>query len=54
MVVTSDSSVDQTSAIDMNMDNIIPNIDINHISATNINLNKVVFDVDTNQIAVIE
>ncbi|CAG8788142.1 6745_t:CDS:1, partial [Cetraspora pellucida] len=54
MVATNDSSVDQISAIDMNVDKIVPNIDTNNISATNMNLNEVVSDVDTNQIAATE
>ncbi|CAG8767465.1 6215_t:CDS:2, partial [Racocetra persica] len=54
IVATSDSSVDQILAIDMNVDKIVPDIDTNHISATNMNLNEVVSDVDTNQIAATE
>ncbi|CAG8780172.1 24391_t:CDS:1, partial [Cetraspora pellucida] len=54
MVATSNSSVDQISAIDINIKKIVPDIDTNHILTTNMNLNKVVSDVDIYQIAATE
>ncbi|CAG8812138.1 19501_t:CDS:1, partial [Cetraspora pellucida] len=54
IVATSNSSIDQISAIDININKIVPDINTNHILATNINLNKIASDINTIQIVATE